>query len=411
MNTAHGQTEFKGFGGLTLRADASGKEDAPTILLIHAAGRSRKAWRDVGSSLALAGRHVINLDLRGHGGSDRAQDKRYDFDSYVEDLRCVLAQLPSRPVIVASEFGGLVAVAALGEAPSPLAAGLVLADAPPKLDGPASTNAQEELRRAAQAEESLDWDPACLDAVDMDNVMERLPRAAKEIRIPVLFVRGDKNELSSHQAAREFTSLFSDVEFAEIEGAGRRAATDRSDIFNALLLDFLERKAPLSPPEYIAGADPRTLRDAMGCFATGITIVTSRDADGKPIGLTANSFTSVSLDPPLLLVCIARSARSASTLEDTSHFGINILHIGQQPTSNLFSSREPDRFSKVPWENGEHGTPLLKNSLASIECVSHAVYDGGDHLILVGRVERARFELRRDPLLYFAGKYRRLHFG
>jgi flavin reductase (DIM6/NTAB) family NADH-FMN oxidoreductase RutF len=97
--------------------------------------------------------------------------------------------------------------------------------------------------------------------------------------------------------------------------------------------------------------------------------------------------------------------------ESAPHFGINVLHIGQQPISNLFASRVPDRFSQVDWEPGQRGVPILTKSLASIECARHAVHDGGDHIILVGRVERARFESRRDPLLYFSGKYRRLHLG
>ena len=140
-------------------------------------------------------------------------------------------------------------------------------------------------------------------------------------------------------------------------------------------------------------------------------MVTALNDDGRPVGLTANSFSSVSLDPPLVLACIARSSSSLPVLEAASHFAINILHIGQQPISNLFASRVEDRFGQVDWEPGQHGAPVLTKSLAAIECERYAVYDGGDHIILVGRVERARFEPRRDPLLYFGGKYRRLHLG
>lgn len=149
----------------------------------------------------------------------------------------------------------------------------------------------------------------------------------------------------------------------------------------------------------------------MGSFATGITVVTATTKDGTPVGLTANSFTSVSLDPPLLLVCIACKAGTRSVFEEADAFGVNILHIGQQPTSNLFASKNADRFSQVEWEYGRSGVPLIANSLAAIECRRHALYDGGDHIILVGEVGRARFEPRRDPLLYFSGKYRRLHLG
>ena len=135
------------------------------------------------------------------------------------------------------------------------------------------------------------------------------------------------------------------------------------------------------------------------------------DADGQPIGLTANSFTSVSLDPPLLLVCVANNAGSAAVLRDAERFAVNVLQIGQQPTSNRFAGKGEDRFANTPWEVGEFGTPVLTGSLSSFECARDAVHDGGDHFILVGRVLKAMFEPRREPLLYFRGKYRRLHFA
>ena len=178
-----------------------------------------------------------------------------------------------------------------------------------------------------------------------------------------------------------------------------------------LLLDFLERKQPRAAAEFRAGSDPRTLRDALGCFASGVTIVTARGADGVPVGLTANSFTSLSLDPPLLLVCIAHSSNSAPTLLEAEHFAVNVLQIGQQPASNRFASKAEDRFSATAWSEGHGGVPVLDGSLGSFECKRHAVHEGGDHFILIGEVVRATFEPRRDPLLFFRGKYRRLHFA
>jgi flavin reductase (DIM6/NTAB) family NADH-FMN oxidoreductase RutF len=177
------------------------------------------------------------------------------------------------------------------------------------------------------------------------------------------------------------------------------------------LLEFLERRQPREAMEFKAGSDPRTLRDAMGCFATGITIVTALDPAGTPVGLTANSFTSVSLDPPLLLVCIANTAGTAPVLRDAAHFGVNVLQIGQQPASNRFAARGEDRFANQPWAPGQTGVPLLGGSLVSFECQRESLHEAGDHFILVGRVVRAQFEPHRDPLLYFRGKYRRLHFA
>jgi len=162
--------------------------------------------------------------------------------------------------------------------------------------------------------------------------------------------------------------------------------------------------------EYRSGHDPRTLRDALGCFATGVTVVTCLGPDGEPAGLTVNSFTSVSLDPPLLLVCIAKAAASAPALIAASHFAINVLQTGQQPASIRFSTRDQDRFGTTPWSSGEAGAPILEESLGVFECERFAVYDGGDHQILVGRVIKASFDGALDPLLYFRGRYRRLHF-
>jgi flavin reductase (DIM6/NTAB) family NADH-FMN oxidoreductase RutF len=162
--------------------------------------------------------------------------------------------------------------------------------------------------------------------------------------------------------------------------------------------------------EYRTGSDPRTLRDALGCFATGVTVVTCFDGDGTPVGITANSFTSVSMEPPLLLVCIHKNAACAEALSVADHFAINVLQTEQQPASIRFSTRQEDRFGVNDWSRGESGAPVLKESLGVFECGRYAVYDGGDHHILVGQVVKASFDVNLDPLLFFRGRYRRLHF-
>jgi flavin reductase (DIM6/NTAB) family NADH-FMN oxidoreductase RutF len=162
--------------------------------------------------------------------------------------------------------------------------------------------------------------------------------------------------------------------------------------------------------EYRTGHDRRTLRDALGCFATGVTVVTCLNSEREPAGLTVNSFTSVSLDPPLLLVCLHKMAASADALISASHFAVNVLQTGQQPASITFSTRVEDRFGSTPWSCGEAGAPILKESLGVFECERFAVYVGGDHHILVGQVVKASFDASLDPLLYFRGRYRRLHF-
>jgi flavin reductase (DIM6/NTAB) family NADH-FMN oxidoreductase RutF/pimeloyl-ACP methyl ester carboxylesterase len=384
---------FKGFGGIRLEADDLGDPDAPSVLLVA------------------AGRRVINLDLRGHGGSEWPEDAHYDFDSYVEDLRAVLAQMGGRPVIVAATLGGWIATVALGVDAAVLASGLVIADQPTEVDSQTSRAVGERLRSRLVGVDIPEWDIRLLDRIDTKAVAIRLSEAASKITIPVLFVRGALNEMVTNAQAEAFVAEMPSAEFAEVADTDLLVTPERMEVFNGLLLEFLERKQPLAPPQYRTGSDARTFRDALGCFATGVTIVTAVTPDGTPIGLTANSFTSVSLDPPLLLVCVANNAGSADLLRSASHFGVNVLQIGQQPTSNRFAGKGEDRFATTPWEQGENGVPVLTGSLASFECQQFSLNDGGDHFILVGQVLKAIYEPRRDPLLYFRGKYRRLHFA
>lgn len=150
--------------------------------------------------------------------------------------------------------------------------------------------------------------------------------------------------------------------------------------------------------------DPRALRNAFGAFATGVTVITTRQADGTPRGFTANSFTSVSLDPPLLLVCLAKTAHSADTFATAPHFAVNILAEDQKAVSGLFASRAPDKFQQCAWTPGPADTPLIDGALAQFTCANHQLVDAGDHLLLIGRVE-AFATNEGQPLGYFRGSY------
>lgn len=404
--------EFKGFGGIRLEAEMIGDEHDPAILLVHGAGQTRAVWHDVAQALVQSGRRVVSLDLRGHGGSEWPADGRYDFQSFVEDLRAVLAQMGCRPVIVAATLGGWIATAALETDAALLAAGLVLVDLPTQVDARTSAEIGQRLRdQLARTEGKPDWDERLFANFGTVEMPQRLASAATQITLPVLFVRGGLSRLTSKGEADAFTAALPSAESVEVADADLLVVTDRTEAFLGHLLDFLDRKQPRDATEFRAGSDARTLRDAMGCFGTGITIVTANDADGNPVGLTANSFTSVSLDPPLLLVCIANTAGTAPVLRSAGTFGVNVLQTSQQATSNRFAGKGEDRFAATAWGPGETGVPLLDGSLVSFECRRHEIHEGGDHFILVGEVVRAQFEPRRDPLLYFRGKYRRLHFA
>lgn len=131
----------------------------------------------------------------------------------------------------------------------------------------------------------------------------------------------------------------------------------------------------------------RQLRDAFGAFMTGVTVVTSRDAAGEPIGFTANSFSSVSLDPALLLVSIDKRSANFRHFTECQFFAINILSEQQKETSNIFAQKVEDRFAMIDWRASENGTPIIDDSSAWFDCALHQVVDAGDHAIIIGRVE------------------------
>lgn len=133
--------------------------------------------------------------------------------------------------------------------------------------------------------------------------------------------------------------------------------------------------------------DPRELRAAFASFMTGVTVVTARTASGEPVGFTANSFTSVSLDPPLLLVCPGHHLTRFPVFESAPRFGVSILAEGQEEISNLFAGRRGDRFALCDWDAGAQGVPLIAGRSAGFECSVHERIEAGDHLILVGRIE------------------------
>jgi flavin reductase (DIM6/NTAB) family NADH-FMN oxidoreductase RutF len=152
--------------------------------------------------------------------------------------------------------------------------------------------------------------------------------------------------------------------------------------------------------------DSREFRNALGCFATGITVITAFDGE-TPVGLTANSFTSLSLDPPLVLWCLDRSSEMLGIFTTADRFAINVLAADQEMVSRHFARKYRHAFEDIPFERGKTGAPLLTGALARFDCTLEARHDGGDHLIIVGRV--MAFDHRPGaPLLYSRGKYAHL---
>jgi len=154
----------------------------------------------------------------------------------------------------------------------------------------------------------------------------------------------------------------------------------------------------------MSAIDPKELRSAFGSFLTGVTVVTTRDAEGKPHGFTANSFASVSLDPPLLLVCPGRFLSSFSAFESCQKFAISILAEGQEDVSNTFATFDGDRFEQVAWTPDTQGIPMIDNAAATFSCNTSQVIPAGDHIILLGEVTDFHATQQRG-LGYAAGQY------
>jgi flavin reductase (DIM6/NTAB) family NADH-FMN oxidoreductase RutF len=145
---------------------------------------------------------------------------------------------------------------------------------------------------------------------------------------------------------------------------------------------------------------------ALGSFASGVTAVTTKDANGKLLGITVSAFCSVSLTPPMVLICIEKTAGCHYAFEESNVFVVNVLREGDSAISELFASSADDKFTNIDYFPGIEGVPVLKNALATLECRVKFSYHGGDHSIFVGEVENVKVD-NGDPLLYYRSRYGR----
>lgn len=157
--------------------------------------------------------------------------------------------------------------------------------------------------------------------------------------------------------------------------------------------------------------DTREFRDALGCFATGVTVITASPEGQAPIGMTVNSFASVSLDPPLVLWSLQNNSEMFEIWERTNQFGVNILRSDQQDLSNLYARKGDHLLESAHFVPGATGLAVLPDSLVSLECEVEARYPGGDHVIIIGRVVAMENRSNGEPLLFCSGGYRELARG
>jgi flavin reductase (DIM6/NTAB) family NADH-FMN oxidoreductase RutF len=152
--------------------------------------------------------------------------------------------------------------------------------------------------------------------------------------------------------------------------------------------------------------DPRDFRNALGTYATGVAVITAAGTDGKPYGLTCNSFASVSLNPPLVLWSLGMFSQGLSIFQNASHFAVNVLGASQQALAAKFATSSDDKFAGLEWTAGLGNAPLLAASVANFQCRAVDRYYGGDHVIFLGAVEAYAYN-RQEPLLFARGRYGR----
>jgi flavin reductase (DIM6/NTAB) family NADH-FMN oxidoreductase RutF/pimeloyl-ACP methyl ester carboxylesterase len=396
------------------------------LVFIHGVGLNADAWTPQIQAFASTHR-VIAVDMLGHGGSTVPQANA-TLDSYVEQLEQLLDGLGiSAATVVGHSMGGLVALGFAHHHPErtlrvavfnsvydrdPASRAAVEARAAEIATGGSVGNIDEPLRRWFG---DLDKNPAESVIAEVRHWLASVdPRSYAtayrvfatsdrtfigrlgDLACPALFATGSLDPNSTPAMA---------VAMAEAAPRGRALVLDGQrhmmnlidpSAVNQALRDLLR--------EPVTRIDPRQLRTAFGTFMTGVTVVTTKDQDGAPRGFTANSFTSVSLDPPLLLVCIGRAAASCATFTAARGFAVNILAESQKDISGIFASKRADKFSDVAWSPSALGNPLIDNAVAWFDCVQANVIEAGDHIILLGAVRNFAHG-DANPLGYARGGY------
>jgi peroxiredoxin len=278
--------DLPGKDGIRLRADEFGDPADPPVLLLHGGGQTRFAWGSTPQRLADRGWHVYRVDARGHGESDWAEDGDYSLWAFADDVRALVARMPSPPVLVGASLGGLSSLIAIGETPGPepIARALVLVDVAPSMeeqgkerigdfmrehvetgfgsldevaDAIAAYNPhrprptdlsglQKNVRQRDDGRWVWHWDPKFVSHSSDETRAsfadpERLRAAAHAITVPVLLVRGRVSDLLSEEGAEELLRLVPHAEYVDVAGAGHMVAGDRNDLFNDAIVDFLDR--------------------------------------------------------------------------------------------------------------------------------------------------------------------------
>lgn len=408
--------------GGTVRLLVAGPEQAPPVLLIHGVGMRAEAWGPQIDALSATHR-VIAADMPGHGGSTPLPATAR-LPEFVAWAARVIETLGLGPVSLAGHsMGALVAGGLAVERPdlvrrvallnavhrrSPDARTAVLARADEIAQGQGSVEAPLDRwfgpNQRAVRNTVAHW----LHQMDAQGYATAYRAFAEGdatyadrlggVTCPALLLTGEGDRNSSPQMSRDMAQAMRLGRAQVIAGHRHMVNLTAPHLVNDALRTWLGWDESNMTP-----FDPRALRDAFGCFMTGVTVVTSMNGD-EPLGFTANSFSSVSMDPPLLLVSIARTSRNFGHFTQGSGFAINVLAEGQKDVSGTFARPAEDRFAGIDWTRGPAGNPVLPGVSAWFDCARAQVVEAGDHVILIGEIKG--FAASSEPGLgYYRGAY------
>lgn len=411
------------------------------VLLIHGVGMDAAIWQP--QIAAMQDRFdVIAIDMLGHGASPLPPENAGLSDFADQAIRLLDHLGLDRVAVVGHSMGALVAqeialrapvrvgalvclnavfrrppelaqavrerAAALGGPGDPAAIAATIArwfgnPIPPALAGAAAT--------ARAALESVDAKGYARTYRLFANADTAHTDRLADLAAPALFMTGSEDRNSTPAMSAAMARLAPAGQCLVLSGEKHMMTIASPQKVTQRIMAFLDQVAGAHPdaekvdPSFEAVAfDAMEFRRALGSFLTGVTIVTTIDEAGDPRGFTANSFTSVSLDPPLVLVCIAKKALGHRAFSTSKGFAINILSEDQRAASGIFASKAADKFASVAWQSGKTGNPLIEGSVAVFDCAMEELVDAGDHSILIGRVHDFSHN-GAQPLGYCRGAY------
>ncbi len=403
----------------------------PSVLLLHGVGMQAAFWAPQIAALSAA-YDLVAIDLPGHGMSSLPPSDA-ELADYTRAVLAVLDELAMPEAhVIGHSMGALVALDFALEHPDRTTS-VVAMNAVFCRTSEQSAAVAARLEGVRQRHGDLDWS-ATMNRWFGDAKIDGVGRAAdrvaallanvdpegyertyrvfatsdavhrdrlRSLKRPALFLTGERDSNSNPAMSDAMAALAPEGTAEVVPGERHMMAVTAPDEINRRLLAFLSRSSPDATPQTF---DTKDFRKALGGFPTGVTVVSTTDEDGTPRGFTANSFTSVSLDPPLILVCIAKTASSCPVFSEAGHFAVNVLTSDQTDVSSLFASKRTDRFSTAAWHRGESGVPLLEGTAAWFECRRERLVEAGDHVILVGEVLRFG-QTASTPLAYCRGAH------